>query len=95
MTIRKLILAGALVAFAGPAFAFHCPGAMAKIDEALAASSGLDEATVAEVKELRAEGENLHKAGKHYAAMAALWTAERVLGIEDEKSEEVLHIGDY
>lgn len=95
MTIRSLVLAAALLGFVGPAFAFHCPGAMSKIDEALASSSGLDEATLTEVKELRAEGENLHKAGKHYASMATLWTAEKLLGIEDEKSEEVLHIGGY
>lgn len=68
---------------------------MSQIDAALEASPDLDEAVLAEAKELRAEGENLHKSGKHYASMAALWVAQELLGIEDEKSEEVLRLGDY
>jgi hypothetical protein len=36
---------------------------------------------MAEVKKLRAEGEKLHKAGKHSEAMATLGKAKKMLGI--------------
>lgn len=93
--IRSLIAGVALIAVTDPALAFHCPGAMAKIDAALASHPALNDASLAEVKELRAEGESLHKAGKHYASLAALWTAEQLLGIEDDDSEKALHVGEY
>lgn len=91
--IRSLIAGVAFIAVTDPALAFHCPGAMAKIDAALASKPVLDDTSLAEVKELRAEGESLHKAGKHYASLAALWMAEQLLGIEDEDSETALHVG--
>ncbi len=76
------ILAAALAAaFALPAQAFHCPAEMKKIDAALAAGPKLDDAGLAEVKALRARGEELHKAGKHDAALEALGKAEQILGI--------------
>ena len=42
----------------------------------------LDAAKMIEVKKLRAEGEQLHKAGKHSESMAALGKAKGVLGIK-------------
>jgi len=36
---------------------------------------------MAEVKKLRAEGENLHKEGKHSDSMAALGKAKKILKI--------------
>ena len=45
--------------------ALGSPGRVAKIDQALAASPGLSDEPVAEVKRLRDEGERLHKTGGH------------------------------
>ena len=78
--IRKLTLAAVFAAFAAPAFAFHCPADMAKIDAALETAS-LSEADMAKVKELRARGEEEHKAGNHTASVATLAEAMALLGI--------------
>ena len=66
---------------AGTAFAFHCPQDMKKIDDALAANPKLSASQMDEVKKYRAEGEALHKAGKHQESIAALEKAEKILGI--------------
>ena len=80
MKSRIVLAAGALL-FSGAALAFHCPADMKKIDEALAKNPKLTEAQMAEVKKQRAEGEALHKAGKHNESLEALGTAEKILGI--------------
>ena len=81
MRIHALaIIAGAL--FAGSALAFHCPQDMAKIDAALAKNPQLAAADMAEVKKLRAEGETLHKAGKHQESVDTLAKAMEILGIQ-------------
>jgi hypothetical protein len=81
--IRTGILAAALVmALAGTAFASSCPKHMKAIDDALAASPKITAAQMTEVKALRAEGETLHKAGKHAESEAALIKAEGILGIK-------------
>lgn len=67
--------------FAGSAFAFHCPAEMKKIDDALAKNPQLTEAQMAQVKKDRAEGEALHKAGKHQESLDTLAKAEKTLGI--------------
>ena len=54
---------------------------MRAIDAALP-KANLDAAKSAEVKKLRAEGEQLHKAGKHDDSMAALGKAKTILGIK-------------
>ena len=80
---RNIALAAILaVAVAGPAFANSCPRHMANIDRALAANPNLDPAQLAEVKKLRADGEALHKQGKHAESEAALGQAEAILGIQ-------------
>jgi len=66
----------------GTAFAFHCPVDMKKIDAAMAKGPALDAGQMAAVKELRATGETLHKNGKHYAAVAVLAEARKILGIQ-------------
>jgi hypothetical protein len=72
----------AVAAFAvAPAFAFHCPQDMAKIDAALAKNPQLSAADMAEVKKLRTEGETLHKAGKHQEAVDTLAKAMKLLKI--------------
>ncbi len=77
------ILAGAvvLVALSAPAFANHCPKDMAAIDAALAKNPNLSADQMAQVKKLRAEGEALHKAGKHQESIQALQKAEDILNI--------------
>ena len=66
---------------AGTAFAFHCPQDMKKIDDALAANPKLSATQLADVKKYRAEGEALHKAGKHQESIDTLEKAEKTLGI--------------
>ncbi len=81
MKVRIALFATALM-FAGSAFAFHCPQDMKKIDDALAKNPSLTPAQMEQVKKDRAEGEALHKAGKHQEALDALAKAEKTLGIQ-------------
>ena len=78
--MKPLALIAALL-FAGNVFAHNCPNEMKAIDAALPGAK-LDAAKSAEVKKLRAEGETLHKAGKHSESMAALGKAKGILGIK-------------
>lgn len=79
--IRKTLFAAtALALLAGPAYAFHCPQDMAKIDAALQTAQ-LSDADKAKVTALRAKGEEQHKAGDHAAAVATLAEAMKILGI--------------
>jgi len=80
MKSRIAWLAATLL-FAGSAWAFHCPAEMKKIDDALAKNPQLSAAQLDEVKKYRAEGEALHKAGKHQESLDVLAKAEKILGI--------------
>jgi len=77
----KRIVLLAMLAFAGTAFAHNCPNEMKAIDAALPKVK-LDAKQTAEVKKLRADGEQLHKDGKHNESMAALGKAKGILGIK-------------
>jgi len=81
MQIPKIALFAATLFAAGTAFAFHCPQDMKKIDEALAKNPTLTAAQMDEVKKYRADGEALHKAGKHQESVDTLAKAEKILGI--------------
>ena len=81
MQVPKIALFAATLFAAGTAFAFHCPQDMKKIDEALAKNPKLTAAQMDEVKKYRAEGEALHKAGKHQESVDTLAKAEKILGI--------------
>lgn len=78
-----LILAALLVAPA--AWASNCPNLMAEIDEMLASKPDLDEETIVDeetnksVKQMRAEGERLHKEGKHSESVEILERAKMLL----------------
>lgn len=74
-------LAAALITVSTGAWAFHCPMDMKKIDEAMAKPMSLSAEQMAEVKKLRAEGETLHKAGKHQESVDTLAKAMKILGI--------------
>jgi hypothetical protein len=75
MLFSTLLLASA------SAFAMHCPADMKKIDEALSKNPSLSETQLNEVKRLRADGETLHKAGKHQESVDTLGKAMKILGI--------------
>lgn len=79
--MRKFfVLLGALL-LTTSALAFHCPADMKKIDAALAANPKLTSEQMSEVKKLRAEGETMHKAGKHQESVDMLAKAMKILAI--------------
>jgi len=67
--------------FATSAFANHCPMDMKAIDEAMSKNPELSAQQMADVKKYRAEGEALHKAGKHQESVDTLAKARKILGI--------------
>ena len=81
MKLRTLAIAATVALLTTPAFASHCPKDMKAIDAALAKHPSLTAAQMAEVTQLRADGEALHKAGKHPESLAKLEKAMGILGI--------------
>ncbi len=80
--MKRIAIAAILTAvLAGPALAGQCPVEMKKIDAALAASPQISAAQMAEVTQLRAEGEKQHKSGQHGASVKTLAKAKDILGI--------------
>ena len=79
---RSFALGAALLFAAGTALASHCPKDMKQIDEALAKNPKLSEAQMTEVKQLRAKGEEEHKAGNHKASEDTLAKAKNILGLK-------------
>ncbi|UCH16755.1 MAG: hypothetical protein JSW36_13725 [Burkholderiales bacterium] len=79
--MKKLLLPLALAALAGTAFASQCPGDMKAIDAKLATNPTLSADAMAKVKQLRADGEADHKAGKHADSVKKLGEAKKLLGI--------------
>ncbi|NBW00154.1 MAG: hypothetical protein EBR85_00290 [Betaproteobacteria bacterium] len=77
-----LVLALLLTGTAAPAWPHSCPLEMYKIDQALSRSNNLDPLLIKKVRELRAEGEKLHKQDKHGEAMLVLGSAKKLLKIE-------------
>lgn len=80
MKISTLLMAATLALGSSTALAFHCPADMKAIDAALPKAK-LDAGKMSEVKKLRAEGESLHKAGKHQESVDTLGKAKKILGI--------------
>lgn len=81
MKLKAWLVGAGLVLLSGAAFAMHCPQDMKQIDAALAKQPNLSAAQMSEVKKLRAEGEQLHKAGKHQESVDTLGKAKQILGI--------------
>ena len=79
--MKRIALAAALAFAASTAFAHNCPNEMKAIDAALPKAK-LNASQASEVKKLRADGEALHKSGKHNESMAALGKAKGILGIK-------------
>ena len=69
-----------MIAVAGAAIANSCPTSMASIDAALPTAT-LAEADMTKVKDLRAQGEQLHAAGDHAGSETALNEAKTMLGM--------------
>lgn len=82
MKMRVLAVALGLMLASGVAMAMHCPADMKKIDAALAKNPNLSAGQMTEVKKLRAEGESLHKAGKHQESVDTLGKAMKILNIQ-------------
>jgi hypothetical protein len=80
MKIRNIVVAASLALISSTALAFHCPKDMKAIDDALPKAK-LSAEQMAEVKKYRAEGEALHKAGKHQESVDTLAKAMKILGI--------------
>jgi hypothetical protein len=79
--VKRTILGAVLALFSASVLAFHCPKDMKAIDAALAKHPQLSAAQMQEVKKYRAEGEALHKAGKHQESVDTLAKAMKILGI--------------
>ena len=80
MKISTIVVAAGLALASTAALAHRCPAEMKAIDAALTKAK-LSDKDAAEVKKLRAEGETLHKAGKHTESTDALDKAKKILGI--------------
>ena len=80
MKIHTLIVGLSLALVSSAALAHRCPAEMRAIDAALPKAK-LSDTQAAEVKKLRADGESLHKAGKHQESTDALDKAKKILGI--------------
>ncbi|HEX6978815.1 MAG TPA: hypothetical protein VF342_05910 [Alphaproteobacteria bacterium] len=81
MIRRTLFAAVGLALLATPALANQCPANMRQIDQAMA-SAQLSAADKEKVTQLRNEGEELHKAGKHAESMQKLSEAKQILKIQ-------------
>ena len=81
MKFRSIMIASLFALTSSVAFASSCPKHMKAIDAALPTAK-LSAAQMADVKKYRAEGEALHKEGKHADSVAALAKAEKILGIK-------------
>lgn len=77
----KKLLPLVLMALASAAFANSCPNEMKAIDAKLAMKPQLSAENASRVKQLRADGEADHKAGKHDDSMKKLGEAKKLLGI--------------
>ena len=79
--MHRALLMAALLSASSAALAFHCPADMKKIDAAMSKSPGLSADKLAEVRKYRADGEALHKAGKHQESVDTLAKAMKILNI--------------
>ncbi|AYC31626.1 hypothetical protein D3880_04120 [Pseudomonas cavernae] len=77
--MRRLSLVFAALLFSPPLWAMHCPADMAQIDQMLKTAPPSDPAVLAQVQNLRAEGEALHKAGDHTESVKVLGEALQLL----------------
>lgn len=79
MKLSHFVVMAGLLIFSSSAFAYRCSVDMRKIDQALSKNPAITEAQEAEIRALRAEGEALHKKGKHKESVEALHKALKIL----------------
>jgi hypothetical protein len=79
--MMKKILAVLLFLTSSLALAHNCPNEMKAIDAKLKSAKDVSPENMTKVKEMRTEGEKLHKEGKHTESMKALGDAKKLLGI--------------
>ena len=79
--MKKTFVALAATLVSTWALAHNCPNEMKAIDAKLATNPSLSADNAAKVKQLRADGETHHKAGKHDDSMKSLAEAKKILGI--------------
>jgi len=79
--MKQVLLATSLICLSTLAMAHGCPGEMKKIDAALPTAK-LSAQDMSKVKDLRAKGEEQHKAGQHTESMATLGEAKKIAGVQ-------------
>ena len=77
--MRRFFMFFATALLSTSLWAMHCPADMAKIDELLKTNPPSDAAVLAQVRQLRAEGETQHKAGDHAQSVKTLGEAMQLL----------------
>ena len=77
--MRRTLMFIAAFVFSLPVLAMHCPKDMAEIDAMLESNPPADAEVRERVAELRAEGEELHDAGKHEESLEVLGEARALL----------------
>jgi hypothetical protein len=81
--MKTLVMALALIGMAaGPAMAFQCPLLLKQIQDATA---GKTDAGSKKALEIAAEGEKLHKEGKHAESVAKMEEAAKVISLSLKK----------
>lgn len=75
----QLLVFSLTALLSGGSWAMHCPQSMAEIDRMLENEPPADPEVLAEVKRLRAEGEQLHQAGSHDESVKVLDEALNLL----------------
>lgn len=78
--MRRLTLLFSTLLLSASAWAMHCPADMAKINVLLKSDPPSDATVLAQVQQLRAEGEAQHKAGNHDQSVKSLGEALQLLG---------------
>ena len=77
--MRRLTVFLAAALLSVPLWAAQCPADMAKIDAMLQSNPPSDPAVLAQVQQLRAEGEELHESGSHAKSVEVLGEALKLL----------------
>ena len=77
--MRRLVAFFATALLSTSLWAMHCPADIAKIDELLKTNPPSDATVLAQVQQLRTEGEALHKAGNHSQSVKVLGEALQLL----------------
>ncbi len=76
----KTLIGAILFTASSIVFAHSCPVLMKDIDARMGTVQGVSSEKMTKIKQLRADGERLHKQGKHDDSMKALQEAQSLLG---------------